>query len=237
MEQLKGVASEVPVWIENAFGVQKLLQKLGELIRSFSVSAIMNNSISFLSRFAKGIVVVAVYIVAVFLFLGEMEEIRARKSKSMFHREFAMIGKRIVEIGSAWLKTELILLLFTSGLCTTGFLLIGNHYAWILGIGVGLLDALPLFGSGVVLVPWGIWMFIQKRWFSGGLLIGIYVVCYFLRQILEARIMGDQVGLTPVETLIAMYVGLQLFGLSGFILGPIGLLLIEDFVDFVYSEY
>ena len=237
MEQLKGVASEVPVWIENAFGVQKLLQKLGELIRSFSVSAIMNNSISFLSRFAKGIVVVAVYIVAVFLFLGEMEEIRARKSKSMFHREFAMIGKRIVEIGSAWLKTELILLLFTSGLCTTGFLLIGNHYAWILGIGVGLLDALPLFGSGVVLVPWGIWMFVQKRWFSGGLLIGIYVVCYFLRQILEARIMGDQVGLTPVETLIAMYVGLQLFGLSGFILGPIGLLLIEDFVDFVNSEY
>ena len=67
--------------------------------------------------------------------------------------------------------------------------------------------------------------------------MGIYVLCYFIRQVLEARIMGDQAGLSPVETLIAMYVGLQLFGLSGFILGPIGLLLIEDFVDFVNSEY
>ena len=155
----------------------------------------------------------------------------------MFHREFAMIGKRIVEIGSAWLKTEAILFLITSGLCTLGFLMIGNEYACILGIGVGFLDALPLFGAGVVLIPWGIWKFLEKQWFVGGLLMGIYVLCYFIRQVLEARIMGDQAGLSPVETLIAMYVGLQLFGLSGFILGPIGLLLIEDFVDFVNSEY
>ena len=237
VEQLTGVAAEVPIWIENVFGVQKLFRKLGEMLRSFSLSAIMNNSISFLSRFAKAIVIAVVYVIAVFLFLQEMEEIRERKSESMFHREFAMIGKRIVEIGSAWLKTELILLAVTSSLCILGFLLIGNKYAWVLGIGVGLLDALPLFGSGVVLIPWGIWLFVQKRWFAGGLLIGIYVLCYFIRQILEARIMGDQVGLSPVETLIAMYVGLQLFGLAGFILGPIGLLLIEDFVDFVNSEY
>jgi predicted PurR-regulated permease PerM len=48
---------------------------------------------------------------------------------------------------------------------------------------------------------------------------------------MEAKIMGGKVGLTPLETLVAMYVGLQLFGILGFILGPIGLLIIEDIVE------
>uniref|UniRef100_UPI000A568568 AI-2E family transporter n=1 Tax=Clostridium sp. NkU-1 TaxID=1095009 RepID=UPI000A568568 len=72
---------------------------------------------------------------------------------------------------------------------------------------------------------------INKNWKYGiGLLI-IYVICYFLREILEAKIMGGKVGLTPLETLASMYVGLQLFGLLGFILGPIGLLIVEDIVE------
>ena len=63
------------------------------------------------------------------------------------------------------------------------------------------------------------------------MLLAIYIICYFLREMMEAKMMGDKVGLSPLETLISMYVGLQLFGLLGFLLGPIGLLLIEDIVQ------
>jgi predicted PurR-regulated permease PerM len=60
------------------------------------------------------------------------------------------------------------------------------------------------------------------------LLFLLYLVCYFLRQLLEAKLMGNEVGLSPLETLAAVYVGLELFGFLGFLLGPLGLLLIED---------
>lgn len=61
-------------------------------------------------------------------------------------------------------------------------------------------------------------------------MLAIYLACYFLREILEAKLMGSRVGLSSLETLISMYVGLQLFGILGLLLGPVGILLIGDMV-------
>lgn len=63
------------------------------------------------------------------------------------------------------------------------------------------------------------------------MLLGLYLVCYFMREFVEAKLMGKKMGLSPLETLMSMYVGLQLFGFLGFILGPVGLMLIEDLVE------
>ena len=71
--------------------------------------------------------------------------------------------------------------------------------------------------------------FLGGQWGRGLLVFGLYLVCYFLREILEAKLMGNQVGLTPLETLASVYVGLQMFGLLGFLLGPVGLLLVKEF--------
>ena len=99
------------------------------------------------------------------------------------------------------------------------------------GIGIGVLDALPIFGTGTVLIPWGIACLFLGRWGRALALFGLYLICYFIREYLETRLMSNQVGLSPLETLAAVYVGLQLFGFLGFILGPLGLLLIEDLVE------
>ena len=112
-----------------------------------------------------------------------------------------------------------------------GLFLLGNPYFILFGIGIGLLDALPIFGTGAVLIPWALFSLINKHWVYGVGLIIIYIICYFLREVMEAKIMGGKMGLTPLEALVSMYVGLQLFGLLGFILGPIGLLIIEDIVE------
>ena len=231
--------------IENGLGlktdvlvvqVRELVQELGVILRQSSMPALMNNSVSALAWTVHFLVVFVVYFVATLMFLQEMEEIREKKNRSMFHREFALIGRRLVMIGSAWLKTEAILTLVTAGLCTVGLLVIGNSYALLLGILIGILDALPLFGAGVVLIPWGILLFLQKRWFAGTVLISVYGICYLIRQVLEAKLMGGRVGLSPVETLVSMYVGLKLFGLIGFLLGPVGLIIIEDLVELYWIE-
>ena len=109
-----------------------------------------------------------------------------------------------------------------------GLLLLGNSYFLLLGPVIGLVDALPVFGAGTVLIPWFLISFLQGRWGQGLALLFLYLVCYLLRQVAEARLMGGQVGLTALETLFSMYVGLRLFGIAGFLLGPIGFLMIED---------
>ena len=126
-------------------------------------------------------------------------------------------------------------MLMTTFLCILGLFLIGNPYSVLLGIGIGLLDALPIFGTGTVLLPWGIFSLVQRRWRHGVVILGLYIVCYFLRQLMEAKIMGNQVGLSALESLLSMYVGFKLFGIIGFLLGPIGFLIIEDLLS-IYGE-
>ena len=120
------------------------------------------------------------------------------------------------------------LFFLVSLICMAGLLLLGNSYFLLLGPVIGLVDALPVFGAGTVLIPWFLLSFLQGRWGQGVVLLFLYLVCYLLRQVAEARLMGGQVGLTALETLFSMYVGLRLFGLLGLFLGPIGWLLIKE---------
>ena len=217
-------------------GVREMLRELGATVKEATMPTIMNNSVTVISGLIEAVVLLVLFFIATLMFLTEMDEIRERKNRSMFHREFALIGRRLVLVGSAWIRTESVIILVTSVLCVLGLWFIGDNYALVIGIGIGLLDALPLFGSGAVLIPWGIFLILQKHWLDGAVLLAVYIFCYFLRQMLEAKLMGDMVGLSPVETLISMYVGFQLFGLAGFLLGPIGLLMIGDLVELYWTE-
>ena len=168
-----------------------------------------------------------------------MDELRRRRFDSMFHREFFLLGRRLAVTGSAWLKTQSVIFLMTSSLSMLGLLLIGNPYYILGGIGIGVLDALPIFGTGTALVPWSILLLFKREWGHALILFGLYLLCYFLREFTEAHLMGKKMGLSPLETLAAKSTGtvvgccagLQLFGLFGFLLGPIGLLIIKDFVE------
>lgn len=259
LDQINRLVADFPHWIsvldwkltslcriaERAMGlkedyvvimVRDMLFELGNLIKKSTMPALMNNSVAIFSQFVNVIVFLLIFYVSTLLFLQEMESIREKKSSSMFHREFALIGRRLFSVVNAWFKTQLIIMSVTSILCIFGLLLIRNPYSFLLGIGIGFLDALPIFGTGTVLIPWAVVMFMQKRWMEGAVLFGLYVICYFEREILEARIMGNKMGLSALETLISMYVGLKLFGIAGFLLGPVGLLLIKDLLELYEAD-
>ena len=214
---------------------QEAVDSLGGAFKQSTMPLLMTNSMAIMKNIVEAVVVIIIFFVAAILSLQEMDEMRERRSRSTFHREFSLLGRRLVTVVNAWLKTQLVIMTITSVLCVAGLFLIGNPYAILFGIGIGLLDALPIFGTGTVLIPWGILLIANKEWGKAIVILGLYVVCYFLRQIMEAKIMGNQVGLTALETLASMYVGLKLFGIAGFLLGPIGLILIEDLLE-LYSE-
>lgn len=198
---------------------------------------LMTNSLGLVAGLAKAAIVSLVTFLAAVLSLQEMEDLRVRRDQSAFRREFNLIGGRMVQTGKAWFRSQGIILFITTGLCIGGMALMGNPYYIMAGVGIGILDALPIFGTGTVLIPWAVLRLLVGDWGQALILTGLYLVCYFVRQILEVRMMGGEVGLSPLETLASVYVGLELLGFFGFILGPLGLLLIEDMVEAWTKEY
>ena len=164
--------------------------------------------------------------VAVLLFLSEKEQ--KRKEPSFLAAEWKEVKKELSGAGTAYIKTQVILILLVSMTCSIGFFIVGSQYALLFGVGVGLLDALPIFGSVMVLVPWAIICFVKGAWFDGAVLLTLYGICQFFREYLEPKLLGDKMGFSPVKSLMAVYVGYELFGFLGLFLGPIGLVLIKS---------
>ena len=203
----------------------------GGQVKEILLPQLLQKSVPAAAGIVRAVIVVVLFFIASILSLQEMDELRRRRFDSMFHREFFLLGRRLAVTGSAWLKTQSVIFLMTSAFSMAGLLLIGNPYYILGGIGIGVLDALPIFGAGTALVPWSLFLLFKREWGHALILFGLYLLCYFLREFTEAHLMGKKMGLSPLETLAAIYVGLQLFSLFGFLLGPIGLLIIKDFVE------
>ncbi|MCD8225374.1 MAG: AI-2E family transporter [Clostridiales bacterium] len=215
--------------------LREMLVDLADKLKSGAMPYLMANSVS-VFRFLLFLFIVAVItFVSVGLSLQEMENRKERLENSVFRNEFIIIGACLRLVVSAYLKTQGVILLLTCMLCMAGLWLMGNPYYLLAGIGIGIMDALPLLGSGMVFLPWALICFLTGRVWTGVPLLILYLACYLLREILEARLMSGRVGLSPLDTLIAMVVGLQLFGFWGFLLGPVGVLLIRDLVTYVPS--
>ena len=131
----------------------------------------------------------------------------------------------------AWLLAQGKLMLVTLLILAAGFLVLGVDYALLFALGIALLDALPVFGSGLILIPWSMVRFLQGDTFRGVGLLLVYGVAALTRTALEPRILGRQIGLDPLLTLAALYAGYRFLGIGGMILFPMGALVARQFWD------
>lgn len=171
--------------------------------------------------------VLLIIFVAAILFLVDITKVR-EKGKGAGWAEWQQIRSELSDAGIAYLKTQATLILLISVTCSAGFLLIGNPYALLFGVGVGIFDAFPVLGSGLILVPWAVVCFFQGNMFHGAVLLTMYGICQFLREYLEPKLLGGKIGIRPVYSLMSIYIGYELFGFLGLFLGPIGLVCIRS---------
>ena len=119
------------------------------------------------------------------------------------------------------------LMLLTAILSVLGLTFIGAKYALVVGLVVGLLDILPGVGPATVFIPWIVYgLIFGSLPFSIKLAI-VLVVLTVVRQFVEPRVVGQRTGLHPLATLFAMYLGIRLFGTSGFLVGPIAAIILK----------
>lgn len=136
---------------------------------------------------------------------------------------FATLGK--------WLKAECILLAVTFCQLLAGLLLIRQEYALLLAALIALIDALPVFGTGTVLVPWAAAVCLLGNVPKGIALLALFAVISVVRSVLEPKLVAAQAGLPPLASLAAMYVGFCAMGVAGMVLAPVLLLLVKQLHD------
>ena len=112
-----------------------------------------------------------------------------------------------------------------------GFTIIGLNNALLMALLISLLDLLPIVGTATFLVPWGIIVIIQGDLFVGIGLIVIAIVVSVIREAIQPKIVGSQIGLNPLLTLLTMYVGLKVFGLLGMFLVPLTAIFLKNLND------
>ena len=112
-----------------------------------------------------------------------------------------------------------------------GLTLIGIKHAVAVALVVSIFDILPVLGTGGVMIPWTVLAALQGNYSLAVGLLVIYIVITVIRNIIEPKIVGSQLGLHPVVTLCSMFVGVQLFGVIGLFGFPIGLPLLRYLND------
>lgn len=129
-----------------------------------------------------------------------------------------------------WGKAQLMLILLTMLQSIIGLSLIGANYAVLVGMAVGFVDVLPVIGPGAIYLPWAAYAFIFGDKVFGIKLLVLYAIVTGVRQVLESKVVGDQVGLHPLAVLLAMYLGITFFGGLGVIFGPLLAILLKAMI-------
>lgn len=187
--------------------------------------------VGYLVTMVKGLVALlgGVLVVIIFgtLVIKDMEEFRERMSRGKISSRILAVGRTICAAGGRYLKAQFCIMGIVSLVCMAGFWILKNPYFVIAGLAVGFLDALPLIGAGTILIPWAVLSWIQGEYMLGFGYLVLYLAAYVVRQVLEPRILGKQMGIHPAMMLAAVYGGFFLYGFPGFFLGPVTVLVVR----------
>ena len=128
--------------------------------------------------------------------------------------------RKIRQAALGWLRAQGKLMLITWGVVSLGLLLLGIPYAPLWALLIAAVDAVPMLGTGIVLLPWGLICLLQGQQLRALGLLLLFAAATLLRTLLEPRLVGKHLGLDPLVTLLALYVGYRIWGFWGLLAAP-----------------
>ena len=141
--------------------------------------------------------------------------------------------KGIIKALGEYLRAEATLIFISFVISLIGltiYSMIGLNipFPLLAALGIAFVDALPILGSGTVMVPWSILSALNGDIILGVAIIGLWAIMSIVRQFLEPKLIGKHIGIHPAFTLIAMYTGYKLWNVTGLIIGPILLIILKN---------
>ena len=143
------------------------------------------------------------------------------------HGRIRQIRDGVLAGAMGYVRAQLIIVSITTIIATTSFILLGVPYAGVLAIVIFIMDFIPVIGPSFIFLPFAGWSILNGLVQQGVFLILTYGLIATTRQILEPKLIGDRIGVHPLVTLFALFMGVRLLGLVGFIAAPLMVIVIK----------
>lgn len=208
-------------------GYQEAVTELfsgGTALLSKASSFALGTAGSLLTRLPQGAITLGTALISGYLICTRLSFLRGWIHTKIPPERLERWGRTLKKLGFAgklWLVSQLKLMGVTFCLLLCGFLLLRIPNAPLVALLTALVDALPVLGTGTVLLPWALVSLLGGGAVRALGLLGLYVCAALVRSVLEPRLVGSHLGLDPLVTLIAMYCGYRLWGLAGMLLLPL----------------
>ena len=170
------------------------------------------------------IVSLIVFIIALFLFMLELPMLRKSVFNYLTHSTAEKVRLMVTKLNSVFfgfVKAQFLVSLINLAVTFVGLLLIKPQYAIVMSLVIWIIDIIPILGSIIILAPWSLYYFVSGDISTGTQLAVLAIILLVIGRIVEPKIMGTHIGLNPLPTLIAMFIGLKLIGFLGLFLGPV----------------
>ncbi|MCE7794732.1 sporulation integral membrane protein YtvI [Salipaludibacillus sp. CUR1] len=184
-----------------------------------------------LVRIPSYIVSFLVYLIALYLFLLDLPRLRTKVFSYMSEEtavKVSFMASRLSYVIFGFFKAQFLVSIIIFIVTFIGLLIIAPEVALIMSIFIWLIDFIPIIGSIAVLAPWAGYYLIAGNAAMAIQLLVLAAVLLTIRRTVEPKVMGHHIGLSPLATLISLYIGLMLFGAIGFILGPLVVILFSS---------
>ena len=207
------------------------LNKIAKVLESF-----LTNILNFITTIPTIVIYVVITFLSLYFICTDkiyMLDIFEHHFPEIWAKKIVKHIRQIIKLLGSFLKAQCILVLISFTICLIGlyiFKIIGFNieYPLLIALGIAFVDALPIFGSGAVMVPWAVFTAFNGDVKLAIFILGLLVIMSILRQIVEPKIVSGKIGVHPIFTLIAMYTGFRIIGVFGMLLGPIILIIVKN---------
>jgi sporulation integral membrane protein YtvI len=229
-ENLSGIFGILPLDLQAS--IDQVAGHFKEAINSFIGSErVSEATISFARSIGEYILGILIVFISAYFFIKD-REIIIDKTKAIIPEaileKYNMVVHYFKHAVSGYFKAQIKIMFIIIIFMFAGFQFIGTNYSLLIAIITGLIDLLPVFGTGFILWPWALVEFILGNYFDAVFLMALYTVCLLVKNVLQPKMVGDSVGLTPLVTLLFLYIGYKLGGIIGMIVAiPIGIVIVN----------
>ncbi|ALX48342.1 sporulation integral membrane protein YtvI [Lentibacillus amyloliquefaciens] len=154
--------------------------------------------------------------------------IKKRIPKNILDTSFA-VQNHLRNALFGYIRAQSVLIVITSLTILIGLLIFQVEYALTISLLAALADLLPFFGTGIIFVPWILYLFLTGDYVLTIAITVLYMIVVIQRQLLEPKIVSGNVGVNPLFALLALFIGFQIWGAIGFFIGPLLLFTVNAF--------
>ncbi|MDC3416507.1 sporulation integral membrane protein YtvI [Aquibacillus sp. 3ASR75-54] len=202
-------------------GVEDSLQDLSTSVKDKFQLEKIASTVSVVPDYLVSLIV---YLLTLFMVMLELPKLKTAFYNNLTEEtaeKVKFMNARLAYVVIGFLKAQFLVSIIIFIVSLIGLLIIVPEYAVLMSLIIWLIDFIPIIGSIVILGPWALYMLITGEVVIGTELAILAIILLAIRRTVEPKVMGKHIGLSPLATLIAMYLGLQILGILGFIIGPI----------------